>query len=324
MLQYITRRVLLMIPTLIGITLITFLLLKLTPGDPIQNMSGGMAARYSVEAHKKFIEAYGLDKPIMTQYGIWLSRFVRMDFGNSLVDGRPVMQVIGEKLPVTIYLNLMSIVVIFLVSFPAGVNAAVHKDGLYDKVTQVIFFILYSLFVPWVAIVLIKLFSVKLGVLPLYGITSDDFGGLGFFPKIGDILLHSILPVFVMSYSSFAFYSGVTRGAVLETLNMEYVTTARAKGLSEKVVVNRHAVRNALIPFVTLFGSLLPALIGGSVITERIFSIDGIGNLFFFAVSARDSFMIMGLTSITAVLTLIGILLSDIGYALVDPRIKLE
>ncbi len=324
MLQYIVRRVLLMIPTLLGITLITFLLLKLVPGDPVQVMSGGFAARYSREAHQRFIAAYGLDKPVLQQYGIWLSRFARMDFGNSLVDGRPVMQVIAEKLPVTIYLNIASILVIFVVAFPSGIRAAVKKDKFYDKATGVSFFILYSLFVPWVAIMLIKLLSVKINLLPLYGITSDNYSDLSFFGKLGDVAVHSILPVAVMSYSSFAFYSRVTRGSVLEVLNMEFVTTARAKGLPERKVIYGHAVRNAMIPFVTLFGSLLPSLIGGSVIVERIFSIDGIGNLFFNAVSSRDLFMIMGLTSITAILTLVGILFSDIGYAIVDPRIKLD
>lgn len=324
MLRYIFKRFLLMIPTLIGITLVTFVIIQLAPGDPTDVFSGGMMTQYSAEAQQKFLEAYGFDKPVPVQYGVWLSKFVRMDFGNSLMDGRPVVEVIGEKLPVTLYLNLISITIIFLIAVPVGVKSAVQRGKVFDKASAVILFVLYSLFVPVVAIGLISLFSVKLGILPLYGITSDYFDSLPFFAKVWDLIWHSFLPIIVMSYGGLAFLARMARGSVLETLNMEYVTTARAKGLPEKLVIRRHALRNALIPLVTLFGSILPGLIGGSVIIERIFNIDGMGNLFFLSVASRDLFMIMGLSSISAVMTLVAILLSDILYAAVDPRIQFE
>lgn len=324
MLTYILKRLLLMIPTLFGITLITFILIHLAPGDAIEAMSGGFTAKYSQEAYDKFKEAYGLDKPLPIQYGLWIGKFIKMDFGNSLLDGRPVMEVIKEKLPVTIYLNLVSILIIFLIAIPSGVKAAVEKDRFFDKASGLFFFILYSLFVPWVAIFLISIFSVKLDILPIYGITSDYHSSLSFFGKIWDVIKHSILPVIVLSYTGFAFLSRLTRGSVLETLNQEYIVTARAKGLPEKQVMKKHALRNALIPLVTVFGSILPGLIGGSVIIERIFNIDGMGNLFFLSVQARDRFMIMGLTSLTAIMTLIAIMISDILYAVVDPRIKYD
>lgn len=322
--KYILKRLLLMIPTLLGITVVTFLIMHLAPGDPVQSMSGGAAGRFSKEAHKQFMESYGFDKPLPVQYVRWLGKIIRLDFGDSLVSDRPVIEVIMEKLPVTIYLNVLSIIVIFLIAIPSGIQSAFHKDKFIDKSLGVFYFILYSLFVPWVAISLISFFSVKLDILPLYQITSDDYEYLSFFGKVWDVIIHSILPVIVMSYGALAFHSRIVRGSVLEVLNQEYITTARAKGLPEKVVMNKHALRNALIPLVTIFGAILPSLIGGSVIVETIFSIDGMGQLFFFSMTSRDWFMIMGLTTISAVLTLFGILVSDILYAVVDPRIRLE
>ena len=316
MIKYILKRLLLSVPTLIGITLVTFLIMRLTPGDPMQAVSGGMMTKYSREHHQKFMEYYGFNKPLMEQYAVWLTKVVRLEFGNSFVDNRPVMEVIAEKLPVTIYLNLLSILIIFLISIPAGVYSAVKRDKLFDKVSGIVFFMLYSLFVPWVSIFLISTFSIQLKWFPIRGLTLND--------SFSSILWHSVLPVIVMSYSGFAFLARITRGSVLDVLSQEYIVTARSKGLPESTVMQKHALRNALIPLVTIFGTIFPTLIGGSVIIERIFNIDGMGNLFFLSISSRDWFMVMGLTTISAVMTLLGILISDILYAVVDPRIRYD
>ncbi|NPV01884.1 MAG: ABC transporter permease [Brevinematales bacterium] len=324
MLKYILKRILISIPTLLGITLITFFIMRLAPGDPVQAMSGGMATKYSKAAHDKFMAYYGFDKPLIVQYGIWVGKMVVLDFGDSLMEKRPVMEIVAEKIPVTLYLNIMEIIVIFLISIPIGIRSAVKRDGLFDKSTGVLFFVLYSLFVPWVAIFLISIFSIKLNLLPLSGIVSEDFDYLPFFGKIWDVVRHSILPVTVMSYSGLAFLTRITRGSILEVLGQEYIITAKSKGLPRSMVMRKHAFSNALIPLITIFGAILPTLISGSVIVEEIFQIDGMGRLFFRAVTSRDWFVIMGLTTISAVLTLIGLLLSDIMYAIVDPRIKYE
>ncbi|OHD61185.1 MAG: hypothetical protein A2014_06720 [Spirochaetes bacterium GWF1_49_6] len=324
MLKYILKRILISIPTLLGITLITFFIMRLAPGDPVQAMSGGMATKYSKDAHDKFMTYYGFDKPLIVQYGIWVGKMAVLDFGDSLMEKRPVMEIVAEKIPVTLYLNIMEIIVIFLISIPIGIRSAVKRDGLFDKSTGVLFFVLYSLFVPWVAIFLISIFSIKLNLLPLSGIVSEDFEYLPFFGKIWDVVRHSILPVTVMSYSGLAFLTRITRGSILEVLGQEYIITAKSKGLPRSMVMRKHAFSNALIPLITIFGAILPTLISGSVIVEEIFQIDGMGRLFFRAVTSRDWFVIMGLTTISAILTLIGLLLSDIMYAIVDPRIKYE
>jgi peptide/nickel transport system permease protein len=324
MLKYILKRILISIPTLLGITLITFFIMRLAPGDPVQFMSGGMATKYSKAAHDKFMSYYGFDKPLIVQYGIWVGKMVMLDFGDSLMEKRPVIQIISEKMPVTLFLNIMEIIVIFLISIPVGIRSAVKRDGIFDKSTGVLFFILYSLFVPWVAIFLISIFSIRLNLLPLSGIVSEGFEYLPFFGQVWDVIRHSILPVTVMSYSGLAFLTRITRGSILEVLGQEYIITAKSKGLPRKIVMRKHAFSNALIPLITIFGAILPTLISGSVIVEEIFQIDGMGRLFFRAVTSRDWFVIMGLTTISAVLTLIGLLLSDILYAVVDPRIKYD
>jgi len=265
-----------------------------------------------------------LDKPVPVRYVKWLGRILRLDFSDSLLDGRPVIDVILEKLPVTIYLNLVSIIVVMLVSITVGVYSALHRGDLFDRFFEVFFFVLYSLFVPWISLTLISVFGVNLNLLPIYGITSDYFEDYSLLMKFGDVVSHSLLPVLVLSYTQFAFYSRIVRGSTLEVLNQEYITTARAKGLSERVVLFKHALKNAMVPLVTLFGAMLPSMISGSVIVEKIFSIDGMGLLFFSSVMSRDFPMIMGLSTLSAVLTLIGLLLSDVLYAWVDPRIRLE
>lgn len=322
MLKYIGKRLLALIPTLLGITIITFAVMRLADKDGGIPQTAGPFVKVSPQDIEEYRRQHHFDKPIVVQYGYWIWDIIRFDFRNSELYGIPVTQVIFQKLPVTIYLNMVSLIIIFLISIPIGLAAAVHHDTWLDRSIGVFLFMLYALFVPWVANILMSLFSVRLGWLPLMYMTSDNFSTMTFFQKIGDLLRHTLLPVTVMSYGSLAFYSRLTRGAVLEVLDQDYINTARAKGLTENIVVYKHALRNALIPFVTILGALLPSMIGGSVIIEKIFNLDGMGNLFFSSVLGRDYNVTMAILTFSAFLTLLGVLISDILYAVVDPRIR--
>lgn len=328
--KYIAKRIALMIPTLIGITFITYAMIRFAPGDFTQ-LKGGMDGALKEGAISKEImeqerALYGLDKPILTGYIEWLSRFVTLDFGTSRKDGRAVSARIGETLPITITLSVITIIVVYIISIPLGIVSAVKKDSMLDRVSGLVLFILYSLPSFWIGLLLLLYLAggEHLNLFPLGGIASDWAEDAGFFAKLVDVAWHLALPVVTLTYGSFAFLSRYTRANMLEVINQQYITTARAKGLSEKRVILVHAFRNSLVPLITLMASLLPGLIGGSVIVESIFSIPGIGRLGFEAVLARDIPVIMAIAAISAILTLAGILLADIMYAVADPRIRVE
>jgi peptide/nickel transport system permease protein len=331
MMAYILRRFLLMIPTLFGITVVTFAIIRLTPGDPAtlqaQQMEGampsGLVATEIIEQTRKM---YGLDKPIPVQYAKWVWRFVRLDFGDSFVDSRPVLEKIAEALPITILLNLIAIMLIYLISLPSGVWTALRAGTWKDQLTALLFYILYSLPSFWVAMLLLVWFASGdyLNWFPLVGYISDGAEFLPFWQKMGNVLWHLVLPVVCLTYGGFAFLSRFGRTVMLEVIRQDYIKTARAKGLSEWRVITRHGVRNALIPFVTLMGTLLPGLLGGSIIIEQIFGIPGMGKLSFDAVLSRDYPMVMGVATIDAFLTLISLLISDLLYVWIDPRISFE
>ncbi len=323
--NYFLKRTFLIIPTLIGISLITFFIIHLSPGDPVSLNQGGMlSSKMSIEDIERIRKIYGLDKPIYIQYINWLKRIVTLDFGNSFQDGRPVIERIKERLPVTLTLNIISMIIIYTISIFIGLMQAKYYNSKFDKISSIILFILYSLPGFWVALLLIMFFGVKLNLFPIYGITSDNFSSLTFWEKIIDIIKHITLPIIVMVYGEIAYLSRFVRNTTLEVLKEEYILTARAKGLSENKVLFKHAFRNALIPIVTLLSSTLPALIGGSVIIESTFSLPGIGLLYYESILSRDYPVIMGLSFITAFLTLIGLVLGDFLYKLVDPRISFE
>jgi peptide/nickel transport system permease protein len=329
--QYITRRLLLIIPTFLGITLITFMVIQLSPGNPAamkigMGEQGFIGDEMTREIVEQTIALYGLDKPIWTRYGIWLKRVVTLDFGDSYKDHRPVLEKIGERLPITLELNLISIFLVYLIAIPVGVYSAVHQGSLADRITTVILFILYSLPNFWVAILLIMFLGGGdfLDIFPVYGITSSGLSGAPFMTRLGDHLWHLVLPVFCLTYGGLAALSRYQRAGMLEVIRQDYIRTARAKGLSERVVVFKHALRNSLIPIITIMGYLLPAMFGGSVIIENIFSIPGLGQLGFEAVLSRDYPVVLGIATISAFLTLIGILISDLLYVWVDPRITYE
>ncbi len=329
---YLIKRLLQVIPTLFGITLITFFIIQLAPGNPatlkLQMAAEGQMADHAmtqqiVQQTKKL---YGLDKPLPIQYLLWVKRVLTFNFGTSYKDHRKVLDIIKERLPITIQLNVISIFLVYLIAIPFGIYSSTHPETLTDRVLTLFFFFLYSLPSFWVAVLLIMFLGGGdfLDVFPVYGISSIGAQSWPFFYWLLDRLWHLVLPVACLTYGGLAYLSRLTRAEMLEVIREDYVRTARAKGLSERVVIFKHALRNALLPIITLLAFLLPAMFGGSVIIESIFSIPGMGQLAFQAVLSRDYPVIMAITTISALLTLLGLLISDLLYAILDPRIKLE
>lgn len=312
-----------MIPILFGITLICFLVINLAPGSPaaFQEELSPKASPEAVEALKKL---YGLDRPLHDRYLNWLRMVITFDLGKSFVDGRPVKDKIKERLPVTVTLNLLSLLLIFTVAVPIGVYSAVKSGSLFDRALTVFVFAGFSVPTFWLALLAMIVFGVNLGWLPISGIQSIGAESLPLSERIFDWIKHLVMPVTIMSFAGLAGMSRYTRSGMLEVLKQDYIRTARAKGLPETVVITKHALRNALLPVVTLLGLAIPGLIGGSVIFESIFSIPGMGQLFYSSAMARDYPTIMGILVIGAILTLIGNLLADITYFLVDPRIRVK
>ncbi len=329
---YILKRLLIMIPTMFGITVVTFAIIRLAPGDPammrVGNSLTGTIRDQQVAAAiiEKTRREFGLDRPIHEQYLLWVTKIATLDFGRSYRDNRPVMDRIWERLPVTLQLNLISIFLVYLIAIPLGIHSSTHQYSFSDKVTTTALFVLYSMPSFWVATILILFLGGGdyLHLFPITGISSLDAEQLPFFEWLLDRVWHLVLPVFCLTYSGLAYVSRQMRAGMLETIRQDYIRTARAKGLSENVVVFKHALRNSLIPIVTLLGFLLPAMLGGSVIIESIFTIPGMGALGFDAILSRDYPVVMAISTIAAFLTLIGLLLSDICYALVNPTISLE
>ncbi|GKT10660.1 ABC transporter permease [Desulforhabdus sp. TSK] len=329
---YLLKRLLQIIPTLLGITFITFLIIQLAPGNPAalklqmasQGQMGDSAlSQQIIEQTKKL---YGLDKPLPVQYLLWVKRVFTFDFGTSYKDHRRVWDKIAERLPITLQLNVISIFLVYLIAIPCGIYSATHSGSFSDRLLTLLFFFLYSLPSFWVAVLLIMLLGGGdfWDVFPVYGISSIGAETWSFSAWILDRLWHLVLPILCLTYGGLAYLSRLTRADMLEVIREDYIRTARAKGLSERVVIFKHAFRNALLPIVTLLAFLLPSMFGGSVIIESIFSIPGMGQLGFEAVLSRDYPVIMAITTLSAFLTLVGLLLSDILYATLDPRIKLE
>jgi peptide/nickel transport system permease protein len=319
---YILKRLGLMIPLLLGITLVSFMVIHLAPGTPT-DMQTTLNPKASLEAQKRLREIYGLDKPLMVQYWDWLSRLSRLDFGRSFSsDRRLVWDKIKERIGITLGLNFMSLIIILAVAIPIGVIAAYRAHSWFDKGTTLLVFFGFAMPTFWLALLLIMFFGVYLDWLPISGLTSLNFSQFTFWQKIQDLAAHVTLPVLVAAFGGLAGMSRYMRGNMLEVIRQDYIVTARAKGLPERVVIFKHALRNALLPVITILGLSVPGLIGGSVIFESIFAIPGMGQLFYGAVMARDYPLVMGELVIGAVLTLLGNMLADVGYALVDPRIR--
>lgn len=361
MFQYIIRRLLLFIPTLFLITVISFGISRLAPGDPAElkaGVGGEGAMRGSQQLNETMINQiraqWHLDKPVWywtlftdqkdstgkllplgdrltftwngfeNQYQYWLNDLLRLDFGKSFQDNRDVLEKIGERLPITALLAVISIFLSYLIAIPLGIYSATHQNSTLDKLSTVTVFILYSLPSFWLATMAIIFFGGGdfFSWFPNNGLHSmnsspDD----PWMTRTLDYLWHLILPIAAYTYGSFAYLSRQMRGSMLEVIRQDYIRTARAKGLSNKVVVYKHALRNSLIPIVTIIAYILPSIIGGSVIIETIFTIPGVGQLAFQALTGRDYPVIMAEFTLSAVLTLVGLLIADILYSVVDPRI---
>lgn len=310
-----------MAPLIFGITIITFAVVHLAPGGPVE-VETEMQLKASAQAKENLKKLYGLDKPVHVQYYNWLKRFVLFDFGKSFVDNRDVLKKIIERVPVTLTINILSLIFIMLIAIPVGVFSAVKRYSLFDKLSTLFVFIGFSTPTFWLALLLMIVFGVNMGILPISGIQSIDVSDMGPFDRLVDWTRHLILPVGISAFGGIAGLSRYSRSSMLEVIRQDYIRTARAKGLREADVIFRHALRNALMPIVTILGLSVPGLIGGGVIFETIFAIPGMGQLFYSSAMSRDYPTIMGILVIGALLTLIGNLIADISYALVDPRIR--
>ncbi len=321
---YVIRRLLYGFLTFLGITVVTFALIHSVPGDPISFFTGTAGMNVSRPALEAIRHEYHLDRPLVEQYVYWLRGVLTFDFGRSLVDRRPVMERIFERLPRTVALNVIAFALAAAIGIPIGLWSGVRSGRLLDRGSAVIFFLLYSLPTFWVALLLAEFFSVRLGVLPLFGTTSDQYAQLSAGARLLDRLKHLILPVLTLAYAQLAIFARFSRSALSEVIRQDFITTARAKGVGETALVWRHAARNALLPLITLLGLTIPYLLSGSVIAEEIFQWPGIGLLYFDSIRARDYPTVMALTVVTAVVTLLASLAADLLYGLADPRVRFE
>lgn len=361
-LSYIAKRLFSLVPTLIGITIVTFFIMKLVPGDPVMmrlmfanpNLSPDQLSAYIKsdeppiqlsQGYQKFAVnvshgIYGNDdflnqktyKVIVwvgentKHYLKWFTHVARFDFGRSVKDHRPVIRKILECLPITIIINLIAVILIYAIAVPLGIWSARRKGTLWDRIVLIKLLIWYALPSFWVASLLLMYLAggEYLNLFPIIGLASENHANLSFFSQLLDYAWHLILPVFVTVVGGLAYLTRFSRNNFLEVLSQDYMRTARAKGLPERTVIYKHGLRNALIPFVTLVGMLIPGLLGGSVIVEQIFNIHGMGMLSFEAVLGRDQNVIMAIATLGAFVTLLGLLISDLLYRCVDPRVRLE
>ena len=324
MFAYLIKRLGMMLPMLLGITIISFGVIHLAPGSPI-DLQADLNPKMTAESRARLRAFYGLDQPLHVQYFSWLKRLVILDFGNSFsADGRPVIKKIGERIPITIFINLLSMILTISIAIPIGIISAVYQGSFFDKVTTVFVFVGFATPTFWLALLCMILFGVHLGWLPISGLKSINYDYLSWGAMCKDRAMHLILPVTLSAFGGLAGFSRYMRSNMLEIIRQDYIITARAKGLPEGAVIFKHALRNALLPVVTILGLSVPGLIGASVIFETIFAIPGMGQLFFLSVMSRDYPVIMGTLVMGAVLTLLGNLLADIAYAWVDPRIRIN
>lgn len=334
MLKYLVKRVLWMIPLLIGISLISFFIMHLAPGD-ITNNEAAFNPKASEESRQKLRELYNLDKPVIVQYSLWLKRMGTLDFGNSFAshqkpvfwqttdkDGNVTKGMIQEALPITLMINILGLIITLSLAIPLGIVAARKYTLWQDKSITLFNFIGFSIPGFWLSLLLMYWLGVMNNWLPISGLHSINYESLDTWSKIKDSVSHLILPVIIPSVTGLAGITLFVKNGMLDVFHQDYITTARAKGLSEHKVVYTHALRNALLPLITIIGLSIPGLIGGSVIAETIFAIPGMGKLFFDSVLMRDFPVIMGILTIGSALTLIGNLLADLAYAWADPRVR--
>ena len=332
MTKYIIRRLLISIPVLLGVTLIVFLLLQAVPGGPTASMANN--PRMTAEQRQRIIEAWGLDKPVLVQYWNWLTAMLTGNWSYSLQSSRPVGDEIKERIPATLTLMIIAYVVQQLIAIPLGIFSALKRNSLFDKVFTILAYVGYSMPTFWFALIMIYFFAVQLGWFPTGGIgdyrTTPTYFSPAYWQFIAadplhaflDLGGHLVLPVTVLAIVGIAGDSRFMRSSMLETINQDYIRTARAKGLSESRVVRGHAIRPALLPVVTNIALTLPNLIGGAVVTETLFNWPGMGRRFIQGIEFIDYPILMGIIFLTAILIVIFNIVADVLYAVIDPRIR--
>ena len=335
MVAYLVQRLVLLVFTFLAVLLIAFVVTRLAPGDPVDVLMGGglgaggegLASEQLANrerAKEELRRQLGLDRPVVVQYLRFVGGLLTGDLGRSFKDSQPVLRKIAERVPLTLTLSGLSILITFAIAIPLGILCAVRSGTWIDRFVTVVLYVLYSLPNFWIGTLIIVFLCAGdyLAWFPPAGIRSLAYDpNWPWYHKLGDFMHHLAMPLLVTTYAGFAFLSRILRASMLDVRDQDYIRTARAKGLPERTVILKHVLRNSIIPLVTNVGLLLPALIGGSVIVETIFSLPGVGFLGFQAVLARDYPVVMGLFAITSGLTLVGILISDLALAWVDPRI---
>jgi len=310
-----------MLPLLLGISLLSFAIIHLSPGGFLETQVQ-MSQKISPASIERLRTLYGLDQPIHVRYWRWLKRLAVLDLGNSFTDGRPVRDAIAAALPATLLLQGISLIIVLLISIPLGGLQALRHGSTFDRSVLAGTLLTYSTPTFWLGPVLMLVLGVNLGLLPVSGFQSPNYAELSFLGRFLDRASHLALPAGVMVIRDLAFFTRYMRGSLLEVIRQEYITVARAKGLDERTVLFRHAMRNALLPFITILGMSLPGLLGGGFIIETIFAWPGMGRLAYTAATGFDYPVIMGILLMSSFLTILGNLLADVMYAVVDPRIR--
>jgi ABC-type dipeptide/oligopeptide/nickel transport system permease component len=337
MLNYIIRRLALIVPTLIGMTLVLFVVVRFAPGlttgggafgagGELRNQQARAKAEEAMKKRLHLVDAHGHRISIPMQYVYWLGDTLQGNFGDSIQYDTPVVNLLRDRLPITLTLNLFSSILVYLIAIPGGMLAAVRRARTFDVGWGLGTLALYSLPIIWVGNMMIGFLANPrfLGWFPSAGVHASDTQWMTAFQYASDYFWHLTLPVLCLSYGSFAYLSKIMRGSMLDNLGMDYVRTARAKGQRGSVVVLRHVFRNSLLPMITIFGGFIPGLLGGSVVVEHIFSIKGMGDLFITAVAGRDLPIVQAIAFIGSLISLVCLLLTDIAYAIADPRVSYE
>ncbi|WOV88069.1 ABC transporter permease [Sporosarcina oncorhynchi] len=316
--KYVIKRILQSIPILFGITIMTFFIMQLAPGNPMETM---INPKISPAEMQKMRDSLGLNEPLYVQYLTWIKEILQGNLGYTVKTGQPVAHLIMERLPATLLLTGCAFVMAFVIGIPLGVYSATHRYKLQDYVLTVFSFIGISIPSFFLGLGMIFFFALKLGWLPTSGMVSigADYKGMAL---IIDYLKHVIMPATVLAMPTIAVVMRFTRSSMLEVLSQDYIRTADAKGLKKSVVYLKHALRNALIPVITIFGLSIPFLFGGAYITEYIFNWPGMGSLGIQSIVAREYPVIMALNLFTSILVMSGNLIADIMYAWADPRIR--
>lgn len=324
MLRSLGRRLATATVTLLLVTFVVFGLIHLAPGSPLAETvdSGGGLSRVPPEVTEELARLYHLDQPLHRQYALWLGGVLRGDLGRSFRDRRPVADKIAERVGITVTLNALALVAMVLFAVPLGVLAAAHPGSVWDRAAGAATYLAYAVPLFWAALLLQMVFSMRLGWFPLAGLASDDAARSGTLGRLIDGAAHLVLPVACLAYGGVAYLSRFVRATLLDGSSAETIVAARARGLSALGVLVRHGFRRAAVPLLTLAGLLLPGLVGGSVIVEAIFAIPGLGRLFVDAAFQRDIPVLLGLTLLSGGATLAGIVLSDLAYAVADPRVR--